>query len=55
MMGGSGLLTFAMIAMMVVMMGGMVVGAGWGLVRRRSRREPPAGFAGGKPQHPKTP
>jgi hypothetical protein len=48
MMGGSGLLTFAM-------MGGMVVGAGWGLVRRRSRREPPAGFAGGKPQHPQTP
>jgi hypothetical protein len=51
MMGGSGLLTFAVIAMM----GGMVVGAGWGLVGRRSRREPAAGFAGGKPQHPQTP
>jgi hypothetical protein len=36
-MGASGLLTVAMVAMMVVMMGGMVLG-GWGIMRRRHRR-----------------
>jgi hypothetical protein len=38
MMGGS-LLTVAMIAMMVALMGGMVAGAGWAIVRRRRARE----------------
>jgi len=28
-----------MVAMMVVMMGGMVVGAGWAIVRRRRQRD----------------
>jgi hypothetical protein len=40
MMGGSTLMTIAMIVMMVVMMGGMVAGAAWGFVRRHRRREP---------------
>jgi ABC-type dipeptide/oligopeptide/nickel transport system permease subunit len=35
MMGGSTLMTIAMIVMMVVMMGGMVAGAAWGFVGRR--------------------
>lgn len=37
MMDGSTLLTIAMIVMMGVMMGGMVVGGAWALVRRRKR------------------
>jgi hypothetical protein len=39
MMDGSTLLTIAMVVMMVVMMGGMLVGGIWALVRRRSRRD----------------
>jgi hypothetical protein len=38
-MDGSTLMTVAMIVMMVVMMGGMVVGAGWALVRRWKQRD----------------
>jgi hypothetical protein len=38
-MGGSTLITVAMIGMMTLMMGGMVVGAGWAFVRRRRRRD----------------
>jgi hypothetical protein len=36
---GSTLLTIAMIAMMTLMMGGMVVSAVWGLLRRRRDRD----------------
>jgi hypothetical protein len=38
-MGGSTLMTIAMIVMMVLMMGGMVAGAAWALVRRRRDRD----------------
>jgi hypothetical protein len=38
-MDGSTLMTVAMIALMVVMMGGMVLGAGWALVRRWRQRD----------------
>jgi hypothetical protein len=38
MMDGSTALTIAMIVMMAVMMGGMVVGGVWALVRRRRNR-----------------
>jgi ABC-type dipeptide/oligopeptide/nickel transport system permease subunit len=41
MMGGSTILTVAMIAMMIAMMGGMVAGTVWAIVRRR--RRPPDG------------
>jgi hypothetical protein len=57
MMGGSGILTFAMIAMiamMVVMMGGMIVGAGWGLVRHHRRRDTPGGALDRTSRHPNT-
>lgn len=36
-MGGSTLLTLAMVVMMVVMMGGMVGGTVWAIGRRRRR------------------
>jgi hypothetical protein len=36
-MGGSTLLTIAMVVMMVVMMGGMIAGSLWAFVRRRRR------------------
>jgi ABC-type dipeptide/oligopeptide/nickel transport system permease subunit len=39
MMGGSTLLTIAMIVMMAVMMGGMVAGGVWAMIRRRRDRE----------------
>jgi hypothetical protein len=39
MMDGSTLLTIAMIVMMVVMMGGMVAGGLWALIRRRGKRD----------------
>jgi hypothetical protein len=39
MMGGSTLMTVAMVLMMVVMMGGMIAGAAWGFVRRRRGRD----------------
>jgi hypothetical protein len=39
MMDGSTLVTIAMIAMMALMMGGMVAGAVWGVVRRRRDRD----------------
>jgi len=39
MMDGSTLMTIAMITMMVVMMGGMVVGAAWALARHRRQRD----------------
>jgi hypothetical protein len=39
MMGGSTLVTIAIVAMMTVMMGGMVVGAGFALLRRGRRRD----------------
>jgi LPS O-antigen subunit length determinant protein (WzzB/FepE family) len=38
-MDGSTLMTVAMVVLMVVMMGGMVVGAGWALVRRSRQRD----------------
>ena len=38
MMGGSTLFVVAMIAMMVLMMGGMILGAGRALLRRCKRR-----------------
>jgi LPS O-antigen subunit length determinant protein (WzzB/FepE family) len=38
-MDGSTLMTVAMIVLMAVMMGGMVLGAGWALVRRRRQRD----------------
>jgi hypothetical protein len=38
MMDASTALTVAMVAMMVVMFGGMVLGAGWGIRRQRRRR-----------------
>ena len=39
MMGGASLVTVVMVVMMAVMMGGMVVGAGWAFVRRLRRRD----------------
>jgi hypothetical protein len=39
MMDGSTLMTVVMVALMVVMMGGMVVGAGWAVVRRWRQRD----------------
>jgi hypothetical protein len=39
MMDGSTLLTIGMAVMMVVMMGGMLAGGLWALVRRRRDRE----------------
>jgi hypothetical protein len=39
MMGGSSLMTIAMVVMMIAMMGGMVAGAAWGFVRRRGRKD----------------
>jgi hypothetical protein len=39
MMDGSTLLTIGMIAMMAVMMGGMLAGGLWALVRRHRDRE----------------
>lgn len=38
MMGGSTLLTVVMIAVMVVMMGGMILGAVWAIGRARRRQ-----------------
>jgi hypothetical protein len=38
-MDGSTLMTVVMVALMVVMMGGMVVGAGWAVVRRWRHRD----------------
>jgi hypothetical protein len=38
-MDGSTLMTVAMVVLMVVMMGSMVVGAGWALVRRWRQRD----------------
>jgi hypothetical protein len=36
MMGGaSALMTIAMVVLMIVMMGGMLAGAGWAILRRR--------------------
>jgi hypothetical protein len=35
MMGGSTLVTIAMIVMMIVMMGGMLAGSAWAIRRRR--------------------
>ena len=39
MMDGSSLMTVAMIAMMVVMMGGMIGGGAWAILRRRGKRD----------------
>ena len=51
MMDGLGPVVIAvMVVMMVVMCGGMIVGAGWGIRHRwRSRRA--AGAGGSKPEH----
>jgi hypothetical protein len=38
MMDGSGLVVAAMVAMMVVVCGGMIAGAGWAVLRRRRGR-----------------
>jgi hypothetical protein len=39
MMDGSSLMTIAMVAMMVVMMGGMIAGGAWAFIRRRAKRD----------------
>jgi hypothetical protein len=36
-MGISGAMLVVMVGMMAIMMGGMVVGAGWAIVRRRAK------------------
>jgi hypothetical protein len=38
-MDGSSVITVTMIVVMAVMMGGMVLGAGWALVRRWRQRD----------------
>jgi hypothetical protein len=45
-MMGSTALTIAMIAIMVVMMGGMIAGTLWAVVRRRHGPRPPHDRAG---------
>jgi hypothetical protein len=43
MMDISGLALVAMVAMMILMCGGMITGTGWGIVRGRRRHAGPAG------------
>lgn len=38
MMGGSALIGVAMVAMMILIMGGMLAGGGWAFLKRHGRR-----------------